>query len=157
MSKKTKRTLDKPAQPRPAYVMPPPNSDAEAYNWELRSLRKADPNSSDRKDPDAGESIFRAPQETMQTMRRYGHDAQFICPKYLQIMLDRSEAVRKAANAAAEARYTKEAIDNLRKTIDEVFRAEIIADIKQNFDGIATTLAQFYAARIAHIKKFGKE
>lgn len=157
MAKKLKRSLEKQNKPRPAYVMPPPNDDAEAYNWELRSLRKPDPRSEDKKDPDAGPSIFRAPQETMQTMRRYGHEAQFICPKYLQILLDRSADIREAAMAAAEARYTKEALEELRKTVMRVFHAEVLADIEQNFEAIAPVIAQFYAARFAHIKKFGHE
>lgn len=157
MAKKLKRSLEKQNKPRPAYLMPPPNDDAEAYNWELRSLRKPDPESENKKEPDAGQSIFRASQETMQTMRRYGHDAQFICPKYLQIMLDRSPDVRKAAIAASEARYTKEAIEELRKTVMRVFHDEVLADMTQNFEAISLVIAQFYAARFAHVKKFGRE
>lgn len=157
MAKKPKPKLEQPAKPKPAYVMPPPNSDAEAYNWELQTLRKPDPLSENKKDPDAGESIFRAPQEDMRTMRRYGHDAQFICPKYLQIILDKDPAIRKAAEAAADARYTKESIAALRKAVMHVFNTKVLPDIAENFEKAAETVAQFYAARVAHVRKFGRE
>jgi len=153
MRKKLKTTPEE----RAAYRMPPPNEDAAAYNWELKSLRKPDPKSLDKRDPDAGESIFRAPQETPKTMARYGHDAQFICPKYLQIMLDSSAAVRQAAANATKARYSKAAMAELQATIMRVFEQEILPDIKKNVAAIGPTLAQFYAARLAHIKKFGAE
>ena len=157
MSKKTIRSLEKQNKPRPAYLMPAPNDDAEAYNWELRSLRKADPRSTDKKDPDAGASIFRAPQETPQTMRRYGHEAQFICPKYLQILLDKEPEIRKAAEAAASARYSKEAIAELRKVVLRVFNTKVVPNIIENFENVSETIAQFYAALVAHVSKFGSE
>jgi hypothetical protein len=158
MAKKhTLKDPTKKAPPKAAYIMPPPNDDAEAYNWELSRLRGPDPESENKRDPDPGANLFRAPQETMQTMRRYGHDARFICPKYLQIMLDYSTEVRDATVKAAEARYTKEAIGKLQAAITEVFHEKILPDIIQNFERVAPVLAQFYAARMAHVKKFGKE
>lgn len=158
MAKKhTLKDPNKKAPPKPAYIMPPPNDDAEAYNWELSRLRIADPKSENKREPDQGPRLFRAPQETMQTMRRYGHDAQFICPKYLQIMLDQSLEIREATVKAAEARYSKEALSKLQATITAVFHEKILPDIAQNFEHVAPTIAQFYAARMAHIKKFGKE
>jgi hypothetical protein len=155
--KHTLKDPNKKAAPKAAYVMPAPNDDAEAYNWELSRLRAADPTSENKRDPDPGANLFRATQETQQTMRRYGHDAKFICPKYLQIMLDYSSEVRDATVKAAEARYTKEAISKLQATITEVFHEKILPDIIQNFESVVPVLAQFYAARMAHVKKFGRE
>lgn len=146
----------KPPQPKAAYVMPAPNSDLAEYGWQLKNIRHADPKSVDKKDPDAGRPIFSAPQETPATMRAIGHDAQFICPKYLQIMLDASPEVRQAAVQAAEARYTRESIGRLEETISRVFHEVVLPDIEKNFTAVAPMVAQFYAARIAHIKKFGK-
>ena len=152
-----KHTLDKPTRPRPAYVMPVPNDDMGAYGWDLRNIRLADPKSLDKKDPDKGLGLFSAPQENMQTMRRYGHDAQFICPKYLQILLDKSEELRKAVNKAAENRYRSSDIDDIQAAVNKAFNEVVLADIVANFDRASRSIAQFYAARIAHIKKFGSE
>jgi ornithine carbamoyltransferase len=152
-----KHTLDTPARPRPAYVMPAPNDDMGAYGWDLKNIREADPKSSDKKDPDKGPELFRAPQENMQTMRRYGHDAQFICPKYLQILLDKSEELRKAVNKAAENRYRSSDIDDIQAAVNKVFNDVVLPDIVTNFERASRAIAQFYAARMAHIKKFGSE
>lgn len=157
VKKHTLKDRNKPAAPKAAYTMPAPNDDMLAYGWQLKNIRAADPKSSDKKDPDPGASIFRAPQETMQTMRRIGHDAQFICPKYLQIMLDAAPEVKDAAIAAADARYTQEAVRNIQTAIVNVFEKRVLPDIAKNFDEISLFLAQFYAARVAHIKKFGVE
>lgn len=157
MAKKTKHKLNTPAEPLAPYVMPEPNSDVAAYNWELTSLRQPAPDSKDKNDPDRGASIFRTSEETMRTMLRYGHDAQFICPKYLQILLDKSADVRAAADATVKARYSKAAIENLRKVILQVFHKQILPDIIKNVENISVTLAQFYTARAAHVKKFGRE
>jgi hypothetical protein len=153
-----KRTLhdpNKPAAPKAAYVMPSPNDNISAYGWQLSNIRLPDPKSADKKDPDPGRPAFSAPQETLQTMRLIGHDAHFICPKYLQIMLDADPEIRAEAMKAAEARYTKEALGRLEAAINKVFVDVIIPDIVQNFASVAPMIAQFYAARIAHIKKFG--
>jgi len=155
--KRSLKDPDKKAAPKAAYLMPPPNESAEAYNWELRSLRAPDPKSENKKDPDAGQPAFRAPQETAKTMLRYGHDAQFICPKYLQILLDQSPEIREATMRAAEARYTQAAIEELQKTVNKIFHSKILPDIVKNFEDVSLMIAQFYAARLAHIKKFGHE
>jgi hypothetical protein len=137
--------------------MPAPNDDLHAYGWDLKNIRHPDPKSLDKKDPDAGKPIFSAPQETMKTMLRYGHDAQFVCPKYLQILLDQSPELRDAVIKAGENRYRIEDIDKLEAAINKIFTEVVVADIAKNFKNVARQVAQFYAARLAHIKKFGSE
>ena len=154
--KRTLRDPNKPAAPRAAYVMPAPNDDIDAYGWQIKNIRHADPKSLNPKDPDPGAPIFSAPQATLNTMRRIGHDAKVLCPIYLQILFDASPEIRQATLQAAEARYTKEALGRLEQAIDNVFRQVVLPDIEKNFKAALPTLAQFYAARIAHIKKFGK-
>jgi hypothetical protein len=146
-----------PTRPKAAYTMSDPNSDIAEYGWLLKNIRHPDPKSLDKKDPDPGKPIFSAPQETLKTMRALGHEARFICPTYLQILLDTSPEVREAAMQAASARYTKEALSRLEATIIRVFREVVLPDIQKNFEGVAPMIAQFYAARLAHIKKFNSE
>jgi hypothetical protein len=155
MAKKPK--LDQVARKRAAYEMPAPNDDIYAYGWDLKNIRYPDPKSADKKDPDPGKHIFDAPQETPRTMQRYGHDAQFICPKYLQMMLDTSPAIRDACTVAAEARYSAASIAGILEAINKEFADNILPDIAKNFEAVAPIIAQFYAARLAHIKKFGGE
>lgn len=146
-----------PAQnmPKPAYVMPAPNSDIEAYGWDMSKLRYPDPKSDNPRDPDPGQPIFTAPESTWENKQRYCHDIHFLCPQYIQLKLDQSEAVRDAAIAAHEARYTKEALAKLDAEIYNEVTKKILPEIAKNFGQISGMLAQFYAARIAHIKKFG--
>lgn len=146
-----------PPKPKAAYTMPDPNSDIAEYGWFLKNIRHADPKSADKKSPDPGKPIFSAPQETLKTMRVLGHEARFICPTYLQILLDTSPAVRDAAMHAANSRYTKESIGQLEATIIRVFKEIVLPDIQQNFEAVAPMIAQFYAARVAHLKKFGAQ
>ena len=155
--KRTSRKLNTPETPKPAYVMPDPNSDMEAYGWDLGKIRHPDPKSENPKEPDPGRRIFIARQETPQTMERYGHDAMFICPRYLQILLDQSAEVREAAVAAHAARYTKESIAKVEAAVRDCFNNVVLKDIVSSFDEVAPLVAQFYAARVAHLKKFGKQ
>lgn len=154
-----KRKLDKQLPPqkavRPAYVMPGPNSDIEAYGWDMSKLRYPDSESDNKKDPDPGKPIFMAPDATWEKKQRYGHDINFLCPQYIQLMLDRSEEIRDASLAAHEARYTKEALAAVERAVQKEFTKTILPEIQKNFGQIAGMVAQFYAARIAHIKKFG--
>jgi hypothetical protein len=152
-----KHTLEKQSRPQPAYVMPVPNDDIAAYGWDLRQIREPDAKSADKKDPDKGKPIFSAPQETLRTMERYGCDAQFLCPKYLQILLDHSDELRKITMKAAETRYRVSDIDEIEATVKKIFEEVVLPDIVSNFDRIARSIAQFYAARLAHIRKFGNE
>lgn len=154
-----KHTLKDPnalKAPKPAYVMPAPNSDIEAYGWDMSKIRYPDPKSDSPKDPDPGPPVFSAPDATWEMRQRYGHDIEFICPAYLQMMLDHSTAVRDAALAAHEARYTKEAIAKIQVAVETEFTKKILPEIAKNFGQVSEMVAQFYAARVAHIKKFGK-
>jgi hypothetical protein len=158
MSKK--RTLHdskSPPAPKAAYAMSAPNADIAEYGWQLKNIRHPDAKSVDKKDPDPGRPVFSAPQQTLQTLRTIGHDAQFLCPKYLQIILDSAPEIKDASMKAAESRYTKEAIGRLEEEVRRVFTEVVLPDIAKNFDAVAPLIAQFYAARIAHIKKFGKQ
>lgn len=157
--RKKKATLKDPNAPkkiRPAYLMPAPNDDIEAYGWDMGKLRYPDPKSDSPKQPDPGPHIFDSPDATWELRQRYGHTLNFLCPQYIQMMLDRSSEVRETAMAAAEARYTAESIEKIRAAIEHAFTKEILPEILSNFEQISLMLAQFYAARIAHIKKFGK-
>lgn len=142
---------------KPAYLMPAPNDDAAAYGWDLSKLRYPDPKSPDKKDPDPGRHMFNAPQENGNTMHRYGHNAVFLCPKYLQIILDQSKALHAAAKNAAENRYRASDIDEIQAVVDKVFKETVLPDIVANFEKVSRAIAQFYAARMAHVKKFGRE
>jgi hypothetical protein len=152
-----KHTIEKQSRPRPAYVMPAPNDDIAAYGWDLRQIREPDAKSADKKDPDKGKPIFSAPQETLRTMERYGCDAHFLCPKYLQILLDHSDELRKVTMQAAENKYRVSDIDEIEATLKKIFEEIVLPDIVSNFNRIARPIAQFYAARLAHIRKFGSE
>lgn len=152
---KSSKKLPEQKQPRPAYVMPGPNSDIEAYGWDMSKLRYPDPESESKRDPDPGKPIFTAAEATWEHKQKYGHDLNFICPQYLQLMLDRSAEVRNAALAAHDDKYTAEALEKIAEAIRVECSATILPHIKKQLAEIIPMLAQFYAARIAHIKKFG--
>lgn len=159
MARKNKHTLhdpNAPEAPKPAYVMPGPNSDMQAYGWDMGKLRYPDPKSDSAKDPDPGPHVFNAPNASWELRQRYGHDIQFLCPAYIQMMLDHSTSVRDAALAAHDARYTKESIAKVQAAIETEFTKKILPEILANFEQVSEMIAQFYAARVAHIKKFGK-
>lgn len=153
---KLDRTLPQQKIAKPAYVMPGPNSDIEAYGWDMSKLRYPDPNSDNKKDPDPGKPIFTPPEATWENRQRYGHNIDFLCPQYIQLMLDRSDSVRNAALAAHDAKYSKESLEKLQAAVNQEFNKKILPEIAKNFGQISGMLAQFYAARIAHIKKFGR-
>lgn len=157
MAKKhTLRDPKAPKAPRPKYVMPAPNDDIEAYGWDMGKLRYPDEKSDNPKHPDPGVPIFTAPDASWEMRQRYGHDLLFLCPQYLQLKLDQVQEVRDAALAAHEAGYTKESLDKIEAAVATAFTKKILPEIAKNFGQVSGMIAQFYAARIAHIKKFGK-
>lgn len=128
--------------------MAEPNDDLEAHGWDLKNLRYPSKDST----PDdvwPGRSIFNIEQD-IKSIDRYGVDAHFVCPKYLQIALDQSAALREAAMAAKKAGYTKASIERLQAAIVKIFDEEILPDIAAKFYEVATYVAQFYAARLAY-------
>lgn len=153
MALKKKYKLDTPpAGPRPAYVMPEPNDDAEAYGWMLGKLRVLS------KDEDGtvwpGRGVFSVPMP-LEVMYTYGMNVQFIDTGFVQALLDAEPAIRKGAEKVKEARYTKEAVAKFGELVDRVFKEKVIPEILARFSAVSTTVAEFYAARLAHITKFG--
>jgi len=133
--------------PRPKFAMPEPNDDLEAHGWDLKNLRHPTKDST----PDdiwPGRTMFSV-EQNIESINRYGPDAHFLCPKYLQIMLDKSQRVREAAVAAKTANYTKAALAKMQEVIIDVFNNEVLPDLIENFYKVAPHVAQFYAARIA--------
>lgn len=135
--------------------MPAPNDDLHAYGWELSKLRHA---TKDSKPGDTwpGRPVFNAPQ-TREQMQAYGHNAQFLCPKYLQMMLDAVPAVRKGAEKVRAAGYTPEALKKFAAVVVKAFEEVVLVDIAQNFFENSGLVAQFYAARLAHVDTFGPD
>ena len=143
--------------PRPKYVMPPPNDDAEAYGWTLGKLRHPAVNDNNKIDPsEQGRHVFTVP--TPYTVRQvYGHNIDFLNPAFLQLMLDHIPAVAAATEKTKEAGYTVESLQNLERVIQRAFKESILPDIEARFAEIVPIVARFYAARLAHITKFGSE
>ncbi|NBT75284.1 hypothetical protein EBZ80_20780 [bacterium] len=156
MAKKSKAKLDKkPAAPKPAFVMAEPNDDAAAFGWTLGKLRyMAEEEVNGERWPGKGVFDVPYPYAVRQT---YGHIIEFVNPAFLQIQLDSSPEIRKAAEKAREARYTKEARVEFSKVITRVFKEQILPDIEKKFQAVAGMVADFYCARLAHIDKFGAE
>lgn len=153
---KTKRSLPKnePAV-APPFNIAPPNDDLHAFGWSMDRMRYP---SKDSKPDDVwpGPSIFSVP-EAAAFKDLYGFNVEFINAKYLQFMLDCAPGVRKAALRCAAENYSPEALAALRKNILIAFRELIVPDMTKRVQKIAALLADFYAARLAHIETFGAE
>lgn len=153
MALKKKYKLDAPPPgPKPAYVMPPPNEDAEAYGWMLGKLRL--PSKDENGEVWPGRGVFSVPMP-LEAMYTYGMDVQFIDTGFVQALLDAEPAIRKGAEKVKEARYTKEAVAKFGELINRVFQEKVVPEILARFEAASTTVAGFYAARLAHITKFG--
>lgn len=156
MSKtKQKMTLDKVDRPTPAYVMPEPNDDIAAFGWDLCKLRYPS-DSSKKGDVWPGAPMFELPF-SKELQQAYGFDITFVPAKYVQVLLDNDPEVRTGAEKVKAARYTQAALEEYRKTIIKAFQARIVPDMIARFEKVAGHVAGFYAARIAHITKFGLE
>lgn len=152
-----KKTIDKSLPkrdvPRPAYLMPEPNDDMAAFGWDMSKIRHAAPGLK-RGDVWSGPPIWSVPI-SREVMHTYGPDMYFLAPKYLQMCFDSSAEIREAAERAKAARYSKESIGVLQTTIKRVFEKTVLPDLAKRFDEISRMVAEFYAARLAHITKFG--
>jgi hypothetical protein len=156
MARKSKTKLDKkPPAPKPAFVMAEPNDDAAAYGWTLGKLRYMSEDSVDGEHW-PGRCIFDVPCDYV-VRQSYGHIIEFINPAYLQLQLDSSDEIRKAAEKARADGYTKEAIAKFQKVVTRVFNEQVIPDVVKRFSAVSGKVAEFYCARLAHIDKFGSE
>lgn len=155
---KSKLDKKKPERvPRPAFVMKPPNDDAAAYGWSMGKLRAKDPNADPKdKDPWPGPYVFAVPTD-LETRQVYGHNLDFVSTGYVQLMLDSVPAIRKGAEAVKEAGYSAAALDQFTKVVNKAFCEEVVPDMIARFEDVAPLVAEFYAARLAHITKFGAE
>lgn len=150
--KKESRSLpEQPRKKRPKFVMSAPNEDIDAYGWELRQIRL--PSADDKHV--AGRPAFNIKQD-IKSIKQYGVDVQFVCPKYLQMVLDAEPAVGRAIEKAKAAGWTPEALKSVTNTVTKVFNERVLVDIAQRFYNVAPMVAEFYAARQAHIDLFGK-
>jgi hypothetical protein len=153
------RKLDKPpAGPSPAYVMPAPNDDAAAFGWTLGKLRYPGKPEPGEKPADAwpGHFVFQV-QVPYEVRQLYGHNIQFICPEFAQLVLDGAPEIRAGAEKVKKAGYTPEALNKFRKTVEQVFHDKVIPEAERRFNEVSGMVAEFYAARLAHIDKFGFE
>lgn len=155
---KSKLDKKKPERvPRPAFVMKPPNDDAAAYGWSLGKLRAKDPHADPKdKDPWPGPYVFAVPTD-LETRQVYGHNLDFVSTGYVQLLMDSEPEIRKGAEAVKEAGYSAASLEQFAKVINKVFRDKIVADMVDRFADVAPLVAEFYAARLAHITKFGVE
>lgn len=153
---KIKRQLDKPkAGPKPPFNMAEPNDDLHAFGWSMDRMRYP---AKDSKPGDVwpGASVFGVPDADA-FRDTYGFNVSFLSAPYLQFMLDRVPAIRAAAEKCAETKYTPESIAALRKAVMTAFRTVVIPDMEVRFKKIAGLVAEFYAARLAHLETFGAD
>jgi hypothetical protein len=75
----------------------------------------------------------------------------------VQVMLDNSIAVRAMADKCAADKYSEESRAALRKAIMTEFKDVIIPVMLERFKKISGLVADFYAARIAHVMTYGPE
>lgn len=153
---KLKRTLDiKKPDKVPPFVMAEPNDDASAFGWSLDRLRYP---SEDSKKDDIwpGRSVFEI-EEAKELRNEYGFNIEFVNPKFLQVVLDNSEKIRAAAQKCADAKYSPESRANLRKVVMAEFREVVIPTMLERFKKASGLVADFYAARLAHLMTYGPE
>lgn len=150
--KRVSRSLpEQPRKKRPKYVMPPPNDDIEAYGWELRQVRL--PSADDKHI--ASRPAFHVKQD-IESIKKYGVDMQFACPKYVQMLLDNAPNVDSAVQKAKAAGWTPEALKKITDAVLKAFNERVLVEIAQQFYRVAPMIADFYAARQAYIDLHGK-
>lgn len=155
---KKKYRLDKKVDAvKPPFAMADPNDDAAAYGWSLGKLRyQGEP---DPKDPGThwpGVHVFNVPTPVA-VQQVYGHNIEFVCPSFVQLMLDAEPEIRKGAERVRTAKYSPEALKKYRKVVMTVFQEKILPQIAARFEEVSGMVAEFYAARLAHIDTFGVE
>lgn len=153
MAKITRKLDIKKPEKTPPFVMPEPNDDAAAFGWSLDRLRYPSKDST-KTDIWPGRGVFEI-AEAEEFRKTYGFNIEFVNPKFVQVMLDTSPDVRAAAEKCAKAGYTPKALKALRAVIYKEFTAVIVPEMIDRFQKVAGMVAEFYAARLAHIQTFG--
>ena len=156
-SRKKKKPAAEPAvkQEQPDFNMAEPNDDMAAFGWDLGRLRYKSKDST-KNDIWPGRSMFEI-EEAEDLVDTYGYNIEFINPKFLQIMLDVSPAVRRQLIAVKRANYSPRALSKLAAVISKVVEEDIVPEMLQRLSGVMPAIAQFYAARLAHVDKFGAD
>ena len=150
-----KEKTKQPEPPKPRYVMPDPNSDLAAFGWDMGRLRYPSKEST-KTDVWPGRSVFEiAGAEKLIDL--YGFDIYFVCPKYVQFVLDQNQDIRAGAQKVRAAGYTQAALTEFAATVRKVFKSVVVPEMIRQFEGVGLDVAKFYAARLAHIDKFGVE
>jgi hypothetical protein len=152
---KTKQKEKAKEPPKPRYVMPEPNSDIAAFGWDMGRLRLPSQDST-KNDVWPGRSVFEIP--TASALRDlYGFDIYCICPKYVQMLFDQNQEIRDGAEKVRAANYTQTALAEFAETVRRVFKSAVVPAMVKQFNEASEHVAKFYAARLAHIDKFGVE
>jgi hypothetical protein len=142
---------------KPPFMMADPNDDAAAYGWSLGKLRhQGEPDPEDPGTHWPGPHVFSVPTP-LEVRQVYGHNIEFVCPAFLQLMLDAEPEIRKGAERARAAKYSPEALKKYHKVVLRVFHEKILPQIAARFEEVSGLVTDFYAARLAHIDTFGVE
>jgi len=153
---KLSRKLDKKEPTKKApFEMAEPNDDIGAFGWSMDRLRYPS-NDSKKGDVWPGRGVFDV-DEAKELYEQYGFNVEFINAKFVQVMLDNSAAVRAAAEKCAAEKYSPESRANLRNVINKEFRDTIVPAMVARFKKVSALVADFYAARIAHLLTFGSD
>lgn len=153
---KISRKLDiKKPDKMPPFLMAEPNDDAAAFGWSLDRLRYPSEDST-KGDVWPGAPVFQI-EEEKELRSLYGFNIEFVNPKFVQVMLDNSQKVRNAAEKCAAAKYSPESRAELRKVIMAEFKDTIVPEMLARFKKVASLVADFYAARLAHLMTYGPE
>lgn len=135
--------------------MAEPNDDAAAFGWSLDKLRYPAKDST-KTDIWPGASVFEI-EESKDLRDVYGFDINFVNAKFVQVVLDNSEKVRAAAEKCAAAKYNEESRAAVRRVILSEFKDVVIPEILARFKKVSGLVADFYAARIAHLMTYGPD
>lgn len=152
---KQKRTAKQPEVKKAPFVMAEPNDDASAFGWTLGNLRNPMP-VDEHGDIWPGRPVFQIEEEP-ELREAYGFNIDFVNTKFVQVMLDGNKAVANATKKAAQAGYTPEARAALKRVIMREFKDNIVPAMIERFNRVADYVADFYAARLAHIQTFGQD
>lgn len=154
-SKLSRKLERKEPTKKPPFNMREPNDDLAAFGWSMDRLRYPSPTST-KTDVWPGRSIFEV-DEAKELYEQYGFNIDFVNPKFVQVVLDNSPKVRAAADACSAAKYSEESRGNLRRVIAAEFKDVVIPEILARFKKVSALVADYYAARLAHLLTFGPD